>query len=239
MPKKQLLGSIIIIIILGFICMYIYDNFRVEKHTKIIVETNNNNVISEYLSTKKVNYYLYNLDNIVIDFTDRKLDLNKALELKQISMKEIISNLEEKANFNDGNTVLYQNDNLSVLECTLDNGKVNYIFSGKSMTYKDSFCLSKPYLCSFIKTYYVLDINDSKDDSVYLTLRNEKSEVATIEIDKDKVENLQIGNSYKITFASVNDRIDSDIKGIFENNDILNIELLHQEELPIDNDICK
>ena len=117
MPKKQIIGNIIMIIILSLICMYIYDNYHVEKETNLIVETGNNNkTVVNYLNTKKNDYYLYNIDNIIVDYPDRTLELNRALEMKQITMKEVLEYLEEKVNMNDGNTILYQNADFSLLQ---------------------------------------------------------------------------------------------------------------------------
>ncbi len=241
MPKKQLLGSIIILIALSFICMYIYDNYHVEKQTTLVVESGNNNMtIVNYLNTKKIDYYLYNIDNIIVDYTDRRLELSKALELKQISISEVQGFLEEKVNMNDGNIVLYQNDDFSLLKCNLPSGKINYIFGSKSMVYKESFCVETPYFCTFTKTYRVLDVSDKKDGYVYLTLKNDiTEEVATIEILKDRVTNIENGNYYSFKFASSNDQIDGDIKSIFDNNRILNINLIELEEDKINENICK
>lgn len=241
MPKKQIIGNIIMIIILSLICMYIYDNYHVEKETNLIVETGNNNkTVVNYLNTKKNDYYLYNIDNIIVDYPDRTLELNRALEMKQITMKEVLEYLEEKVNMNDGNTILYQNADFSLLQCTLENGKTNYVFGSKSMVYKESFCDEIPYLCSFTKTYHVLDISNAKDDFVYLTLKNDYSEeVATIQIEKEKIGIVETGNYYTFKFASSNDVIDGDIKSIFDNNRILDINLV-DELNPVRNDnICK
>lgn len=243
MPKKQIFGSVIILIILSLICMYIYDNYHVVKQTKLIVESGNNNeTIVNYYDGKKTDYYLYNIDNIIVDFSDRKLDLSKALELNQISIEDILKFVEEKVNMKDGNIVLYQNDDFSLLKCALPDGKTNYIFGSKSMVYKESFCLETPYFCTFTKTYHVLDLSDIKDKDAYsyLTLKNDVTlEVATIEIEKDKIENVVAGNYYSFKFASSNDQIDGDIKSIFDNNRILNIKLIETEEEKINENICK
>ena len=89
---------------------------------------NNNKTVVNYLNTKKIDYYLYNIDNIIVNFYDRKLALNNALEMKQISMDEVLGYLEEKVNMNNGKTVLYQNNDFSLLKCDLENDKTNYVF---------------------------------------------------------------------------------------------------------------
>ena len=88
MPKKQIIGSIIIIIILSFICMYIYDNYKIEAKTTLVVDSETDEKgIKEYYSDKNANYYLYNIGGVEIDFTDRDLELNRALEAKQTTME--------------------------------------------------------------------------------------------------------------------------------------------------------
>ena len=241
MPKKQIIGNILMIIILCFVCMYIYDNYHVVKETKLVVESGNNNeTVINYLNTKNSNYYLYNIDDIIVNYPDRTLELNRALDMKQISINNVLDYLEEKVNMNDGKTVLYQNDDFSLLKCILDDGKTNYIFGNTSMIYKDSFCTEQPYLCSFTKTYHVLDISTNKDNLVYLTLKNDYSEeVATIQIEKENIGSLVVGNYYSFKFASVNDVIESDIKSTFDNNRILEISIVNDLNPAINDNICK
>lgn len=241
MPKKQILGNIFMIIILCFVCIYIYDNYHVVKETELVVESGNNNqTVVNYLTTKNSDYYLYNIDDIIVNYPDRTLELNRALDMKQISINTVLDYLEEKVNMSDGKIVLYQNDDFSLLQCTLDNGKTNYVFGNNSMIYKDSFCADPPYLCSFTKTYHVLDISPNKDNLVYLTLKNDYSEeVATIQIEKEKIENLTVGNYYTFKFASVNDVIESDIKSTFDNNRILEIHIVNDFNPTVNDNICK
>ena len=239
MPKKQIIGSILLIIVLSFLCMYIYDNFRVEKETTLIVERgNNNNTIVSYLDTKKVDYYLYNIDNIVVDFPDRDLDLNRALELKQFNIEDVLKYLEMKVEMNDGKVKLYQNDDFSLLECKSDN-KTNYIFGDKTMVYRESFCDDKPYLCSFTKTYYIVNIDTKDSKTSYLTLKALPEEVATIEVDSDLVKDLDINKYYKFSFSSTNNKVDGDIKSAFDNNTIKDVTPLLEGESVVNESICK
>ena len=223
MPKRQIIGSVIIIIILSFICMYIYDNYKIEAKTVLIPESVNNLGIREYYKDKNNGYYLYNIDGMEVDFTDRDLELNKALEARQISIEEILELLTQK--YSIENATLYQNEDISVLECKLDNGKYNYLFGGSSMEYKEGMCSDKPYLCKFDKIYYVVDISPSKvSDDMYITLRSDyDTETSTIEVSKDISIKLLENNYYSFTFASSNKFIDGSIKEIFDNNMILDI----------------
>ena len=85
MPKKQIFGSIIVLVLLSLVCMYIYDNYKVVNKTKLIIDKKDNcigNLDLYYTDSNGNNYYLYCLDDITVDYGDRKLDLNKALNRK-------------------------------------------------------------------------------------------------------------------------------------------------------------
>ena len=241
MPKKQIIGVILQIVVLSLLCVYIYDNFKVEKKTTLVVEKGQNyNTIVHYLDNKKADYYTYNIDNIVVDFPDRDLDLNRALDLNQITMKEVLEFLTEKVELNEGKVKLYQNEDFSLLECKFDN-KTNYIFGDTTMVYKESFCAPEPYLCSYTKTYTVIDINNGKDNkSTYVTLKNDLSEeVSTMELANNLTSNLEINKGYKFTFASTNNKVDVDIKSVFANNELISITPLEENEQPVNDGICK
>lgn len=243
MSKKQLLANAILLALLSFICIYIYDNYKVETETKLIVEKGKNKEeIVEYLTNQKNNnYYLYNIDNIIVDYSDRVLDLNRALETRQITIDEVLTYLTKKFSLNDEKNILYQNDDFSVLICKLDNDKTNYIFGDSSMNYNDNLCNEKPYLCAFTKTYHVLDITEGKNnDYIYLTLKNDvEEEVSTIQIDKNKVKSLEANDYYAFKFASTNNIVDGSIKEIFDNNDIIDITPLKIEDSKVNENICK
>ncbi len=238
MPKKQLIGSIFIIALLSVVCIYIYDNFKVVKKTEIIAYNGDDDKISEYYINDKNGYYMYGLDSIVVDYTDRTLELSKALEARQITIEEVLTHLTRQYGLND--VVMYQNDNFSVLECKLSSGKTNYIFSKPGITYQEGLCSNIPYLCSFSKTYYVLDISNIKNSaSKYVTLKNSQSEeVATIQLEEDLALRLEEKKYYKFEFASVDKEIEVGIKAIFDNNMVLNIED-SEENNQINNNICK
>ena len=226
MPKKQILGMGIIIVILSLICMYIYDNFKIEVKTTIVVNYSEKDELLNYYQDRDNNhYYLLGLDNIIIDYTDRTLDLYRALDTKQIDMDFIFENVKKKYSLNDEKVNFYQNSDFSLLECIKDDNTKNYIFGKNVMDYREGLCSDEPYLCSFNKKYYVLDITDSKDNKFkYLTLRSlSTGEVDTIKLSGDYLENLYIGQYYIFEFASVNNSVDTTIKDTFNNNIVLEV----------------
>ena len=243
MPKKQIIGSIFIIVILSFICIYIYDNYKIESKTSIIIKSKDlckNSLVKYYTDNKNNNYYLYCIDDVIIDYTDRTLELNKALEAKQIEMSFLFDN-SKKNNIKGQKIIEYRNNNYSVISCKKTDGTYNYIIGSKEMGYKESFCGEEPYTCSFIKTYLVLDISKSKSsDYVYLTVRNElDEEVETVKIEKKYTEGLKENNYYKFSFGSTNDNSKESIKNIFENSIILDASLVESINNQINDKECE
>ena len=241
MPKRQVLGMGIIIVILSFICMYIYDNFKVEVKTTVVVNYSEKDELVEYYQDRDNNsYYLLGLDSIIIDYTDRKLDLDRALNTKQIDMDFIFENLKEKYSINNDKVKFYQNNDFSLLECVKDDGTKNYVFGKDVMNYKEGLCKPEPYLCSFSKKYYIMDITDSNDlKNRYLTLKSTTNgEVDTVKMDSSDLDNIYIGQYYTFEFASLNNDVDGSIKEVFSNNSIINIEL-DEDTKKINEDECK
>ena len=241
MPKKQILGMGIIIVILSFICMYIYDNFKVEVKTTIVVNYSDTDELVDYYQDRDNNkYYLLGLDNIIIDFTDRTLDLYRALDTKQITMDFVLENVKKKYSLNDEKINFYQSDDFSLLECINDDNTKNYIFGKNIMDYKEGLCNEEPYLCSFFKKYYVLDITDSKDNKFkYFTLKSVSTgEVDTIKLTGDYLDDLYIGQYYIFEFASINKNVDGNIKEVFNNNFVLDV-IIDDGSTKINENQCK
>ena len=241
MPKKQILEGIIIIILLGFVCKYIYDNYKVESKTSLIVDSGDSEEIVEYFKDKKGNsFYLYGIDDVIVDYTDRTLELDRALEAKQITISEVLTFLKKQYTLENDKVVMYQNDDLAILQCKLDNNKTNYILAKPGIVYEEGLCNQTPYLCTFTKTYYVLSINEGKyNEKLYVTLRNDASEdVDTIEMDREIASDLIKDNYYVFKFASIDKEIEENIKDIFNNNQILNISVADASN-QVNENICK
>lgn len=234
MPKKQILGSILIIVLLCFVCKYIYDNYKVEPTTSLVIKetTDCKDSIKEYYTNEKENFTIYVdcIDDVVVDFTDRTLELNKAYEARQIDISTIKKLLKKKHIIKD-KVNYYQGENISMLECIFDN-KTNYIF-GKDLEYTEGICDERPYLTKFEKTYYVLDVSKSKTkDITYLTIKDETlDEVTTISINNDF--ELVEDNTYIFTFGKYNNNATNDIKTTFAENVLLDV---RKEAATLNND---
>ena len=249
MGKKQFLGSLIILIFLCFVCKFIYTEFKVdgaERQTKLVVtETDNDNVKFDlYYTNNDVNYYVYSLNKIIVDYGDRKLELNRALETKQIAMDFVIEYVKNSGNvdsYYDGGTNKYSNDELSILECKTTDGNSDYYFGPSNMEYKEGFCQVEPYICQFVKTYLIVDISESNDENfAYLTLRKFQGEdVVTVKVKKEFTIDMIEESYYEFTFGSLGN-LDDNIKSVFDNNRLLSVVLTDKVGLEqINEDICK
>lgn len=246
MPKKQILGISVVLIILSFICMYIYDNFKVVNTTKLVIKEKKEctgNLDLYYTDSRGNNYYLYCLDKITVDYGDRKLDLNKALERKQITMDFVYEQVKENGktdSYSDGGSIKYNNDNFSLISCQTDLDNKDYYFGPSNMEYREGFCIEEPYACTFTKTYLVLDTSNSDDQKyVYLTLKEYQSEeVATIKIKRDNTFDFVEDIYYEFKFGSIGKSKNEDIETIFNSNLLLMINQSDKLE-HINESICK
>jgi len=248
MPKKQIFGSIIIIVLLSFICMYIYDNYKVEKETKLVIDKKNNcigNLDLYYTDSKGNNYYLYCLDKIIVDYGDRILDLDKALDRKQITMDFVYEQVKKNGSVDsylDSESLKYSNNDFSLLMCKTSFGNNDYYFGPSNMQYMEGFCKDDPYTCSFVRTYLVLDMSESNDNEfTYLTLREfQDEEVVTIKVIKELIPEIIEDNYYEFMFGSLGKSKETDIKTIFESNLLLSITPTDKEGLEQKNEsVCK
>lgn len=247
MSKKQIVGSIFILIILSFICMFIYDNFKDakgERQTKLVVEGNNSGLTLYYTDSSKSNYYLYDLDKIIVDYGDHSLELDKALEAKQITVNEIISLIgsDNIIHYKDGGSTKIYNQDVSLLQCQTIDGNEDYYFGPSNMQYAEGFCREVPYICSFIRTYLILDISDSNDKKYsYLTLKEFQSEeVTTIKVEKELVSDIEEDQYYEFQFGSLTENDKTDIKSLFDSHLLLSISHTEKEGLEqVNENVCK
>ena len=248
MSRKQILKSIIVLILLSFICIYIYNNYKIENVTKLVINENEEcigNLELYYTDTDGNNYYLYCLDGIIVDYGDRKLELNKALDRKQITMDFVYEEVKKNGRVNsywDGGSIKYSNDNFSLLKCQTIAGNNDYYFGPSDMEKREGFCQDLPYTCSFTRTYLILDTSISNDENyIYLTLREfQAEEVVTIKIEKAIVPEIIEDSYYAFKFASTGKSDKTDIKTLFESNRLL--EITSTDKLGLDQineSICK
>lgn len=248
MSKKQILKSIIVLVLLSFICIYIYDNYKKENITKLVINEKEDcigNLDLYYTDTEGNNYYLYCLDKIIVDYGDRTLDLNKALDRKQITMDFVYEEVKKNGkvdSYRDGGSIKYNNDSFSLLKCQTLEGNNDYYFGPSNMEKREGFCEEVPYTCSFTRTYLILDTSISNDENyMYLTLKEfQAEEVVTVKVEKSIVPDIIEDTYYEFKFASTGKSDQTDIKTIFESNRLLEINSTEKVGLNQTNEnICK
>ena len=230
MTKRQIVGTIFILVVLSFICMFIYDEFKdeqKERKTQLIVEKGDNKITLYYTDSKSRNYYLYGLDKITVDYGDHDLELNKALEAKQFNMKSVIELIGSKNQISywDGGSIKINNQDISLLQCHTTEGNEDYYFGPSDMGKKEGFCKDEPYICSFTKTYLVLDVSDSNDDEyVYLTLKMfQGEEVVTVKVERKLIGEMIEDQYYEFQFTVSKIMDDESIEKIFDNHKLISI----------------
>lgn len=250
MSKKQLFYSAIILVVLCFVCHFIYHNFKLDSDkvkTEILVSNQENcsNGLTLYYTDKDNHkYYLYCLDQITVDYKDHVISLDRALDTRQITIDKLLNEylpVSFTEVYKDGGSTKYFSDQLSIIACNTIEGNQDYYFGPKDMEYQEGFCIKDAYICSFTRTYQILDVSESNDEiNLYVTLKSfQGEEVVTVKIFKDLASDIEEENYYEFTFAS-SGKGEEDIRSIFQNHRLLGIkktELTGLEQ--INENICK
>lgn len=223
--------------------MFIYNHFKVENQVQLVVSEKKNcqgNLDLYYTDSSGNKYYLYCLDYIRVDYKDRILELNKALEAKQVTMDFVTSQLE-KDNTSKEFTMM-RDSSLSLLQCHTEDGNQDYYLGPSDMKNREGFCKKEPYSCSFAKTYLVLDISDSNDLKYqYLTLREyQGEEVVTVKVNRELIEEIEEDNYYTFQFGSTGKSMEEDIQSIFDSHLLLAITKSEEDRLKSKNEkVCQ
>ena len=217
MPKKQLFLSILILVILCLICMFIYNHYKVEKEIQLVIsekEACQGNLDLYYTDSSGNRYYLYCLDNIKVDYQDRILELNKALEAKQVTMDFVTSQLKKDSTSKE--VTIMRNSSFSLLQCHTEEGNHDYYFGPSNMEQREGFCKEEPYSCSFVKNYLVLDVSESNDFQYrYLTLREyQGEEVVTVKVKREFIEEIEEDHYYAFQFGATGKSLEEDIQSL-------------------------
>ena len=171
MNKIKYLYIIIFSILILFLLLFLINNFKVKYETKTenkmknsnesylfsVVEMNNctNWKKIYYIDEDNRNYYLYCLEDLLVNVNKNYISLNIALKNKNITLEKVLNYLTERNWYNDGGTILYKDDGekkyslegFSVINCNAinkigsDNIYNKNIYIGPiSMNYEKSFC---------------------------------------------------------------------------------------------------
>lgn len=206
---------------------------QVKEQNNYTIETveskNCDNKAKLYTRLNNVNIYTYCLDSILINDNKNKVELKDYLKEHETIIEEIINKLSIIDVDSYGGSKLYKSNTFTLLKCNnLDNKDIYIGF--KEMNYEDNFC---KFDKSFIRTYKVLNIEKSNDDTyLYLTLRAFQDEdVETVKVNKSLINDIEEDKYYEFKFQKDNYDIEDNIKSIFENKTLISIDETKKEGL--------
>lgn len=225
--KKNLFRFGIIILVMALCSLMIFEMFKEKRKFEVKVNENQEKACKAKLYYEEENrkIYSYCLESIKFKGSELKVLLNDGMRID-----DIVKNMKVVDLYKDGGSKLYRNQEISILMCqTIDGNKDIYI-GNKKMKYEKDFCQSKSE--TFIKTYKILNIEDSNDyDYLYITIRQfQGEEVETVKVKRDRFNDVEVGKNYEITFK--NKGIEKDtIKDIFTQGKIVSVVLTTKEGL--------
>ena len=227
------------------------------KNNFIVVDSNNSDkitkerIVNEDLEDEFYTFY-YGLNKATININGEKYDLIDAIYNKVISLDDIYKRIHLVDSYDDGGTSIYSDGYIKynkngtikdqkvgsykIIQCNTLSGNKDVYIGDLNMEYKNSFCLNQ----NFVRTYKVLNIEDSNDEEyVYLTLRSfQEEEVETVKIEKKFVSTVEEDKSYEFKFRYENDEeLKDNIKSIFENSKLVKVYLTDKEGLDQRNDL--
>ncbi len=227
------------------------------KNNFIVVDSNNSDkitkerIVNEDLEDEFYTFY-YGLNKATININGEKYDLIDAIYNKVISLDDIYKRIHLVDSYDDGGTSIYSDGYIKynkngtikeqkvgsykIIQCNTLSGNKDVYIGDLNMEYKNSFCLNQ----NFVRTYKVLNIEDSNDEEyVYLTLRSfQEEEVETVKVEKKIVSTVEEDKSYEFKFRYENDEdLKDDIKSIFENSKLIKVYLTDKEGLDQRNDL--
>ena len=134
----------------------------------------------------------------------------ESVYLKPNLVKDVIKHLAEKKVYN------YYLE--PIITITSNEENINIIKQNRMKYYHQEKNYSS---CSFTRTYYVEMIRNTKDEKSYVVLsENGNDEIATVELDNQWINSLEVGLAYEITFKTYQRYVDTDINSIFLENEI-------------------
>lgn len=193
-------NKLLIIIICGIIVLGVAGCSSKKEISKEDLQNINNKII-EYFQTNGVENY----DNYIFNYVDEEYNV--------VVVGLLDNRKEEQEKFKK--TIVDSN----LIRFVKGERLVNESENGNSVD-----------LESFIRTYRVLNVEDSNDENyIYLTIRQFQCEgVQTIKVEKKLCPDIVAGKDYEFTLKP-NNRLEDDILSIFNNSEILSIQETDKE----------
>lgn len=179
-----------IVIILAVIVIIIGGSLIFRKKDKVDDKASNLNLsVKEsinctkdktfYFDLKGSNYYLVCLDEAEIKLGNKNYTLKDAILNNKTSMEEIVADLKETIDYNNGQATMYRDASIdlnnfvdiSILKCDTESGNKDYYIGNREMQYNDKYC---ERVCSFTRTYYVDTITDIDEKNMILSIKDPK-----------------------------------------------------------------
>lgn len=227
------------------------------KENFIVVESDNSNkitkkrIVNEDLEDEFYVFYS-GLKKATININGEKYDLIDAIYNKVISLDEIYKRINMVESYDDGGTTIYSDGfikynksgtikeqkvgSYNIIQCNTLFGNKDVYIGDSNMKFENSFCKMQ----NFVRTYKVLNIEDSNDEEfVYLTLRTfQEEEVETVKVKKEIVKDIKEDHTYEFKFNYIEDKkVEDNIKSIFENSELVKVFETTKEGLDQRNDL--
>lgn len=195
------------------------EELSMTKDTIFLGNVTNYN-IDNNLNTIKIEYEYYPLGTkMSTDIKKREdlvyLDWNlERLHIKNDLLDHIINDLREKKVYN-----YYIEPTITI---TSNEENITHIKKNRQKYYKSEKNYSS---CEFIRTFTIEMIRQSKKNNEMKVVVSQylSDDLTTITLDKELIENLEVGASYEFTFKTYQAYIDTDIENIFLENEIVDI----------------
>lgn len=230
---------LLIIFIILVLCIFIITYYQ-NKYPKIDIYNlspifSDENKLNEELTLDKGIYkiYFYGIDSLQLgDSKNNYFDLKTALKYNQATINDIKTYLEqqhtngniERVILYDGGTTIYKSKKYEAILCDTLEGNTDLYFGTPNLAtnLKGAYCGHRSEtICTFIRTYYIVSIQDDNDENfINVTLTEFQGQTAIVRI--NKTNNIQAGNSYEFTFSTY-ETFEDTISNIFQHSTLIEV----------------
>lgn len=197
---KYLIVVLFIIVISCIIFVFIHSKFN----NKVTASNNCDKELVKIYSKDNISIYTNCVYNVYVD----KIPLKDYVNKSDFDIDKWLSSFDYVDSFYDGGSIMYENSQYRVLKCNTLDGNKDIIIGSLDMEYEDNFCKNEVEIyqkCYYTDIFRVIDILDNypvEDNSyVFITLDQfQDHNPVNVKIDKNFVNNLEIGNYYEFKF---------------------------------------
>ena len=127
----------------------------------------------------------------------------------------------------------YHYENYTIIKFHTIDGNRDVYIGTKDLKLNDININENTGNSTFIKTYNVLNVADSNDESyIYLTIRQfQEEEVKTVKVQRSLANNIEISKDYEFTFKYTDKKVEENIESIFTNTTLVSIKKTDKQGL--------